>query len=240
MTFFTGFPEIVYKYGNEKDFNRTQNLSVYIDIIDRLKDNSSLYTFYDLYDGERPDQVSQMLYDTTDYYWTFFLLNDNLKTKGWPLSNKSLIAYVKRKYNNTTLTTRDYFYDKFKVNDSITGQNSTTVGKIISTNSNLGTITVAGTPTFTVSETIQLVGDPSKTVTLHSSSLEYNAVRYYKLGTDIVDIDPTVGPGSGLVEITNLEHYQEENELNMRIKAFKPESIAGIFSAYKSSLRENS
>ena len=118
MTFFTGFPEVVYKYGNEKDFNRAQNLSVYVDIIDRLKDNSSLYTFYDLYDGERPDQVSQMLYNTTDYYWTFFLLNDNLKTKGWPLSNKSLTAHVKRKYNNTTLTTRDYFYDKFRVGDS--------------------------------------------------------------------------------------------------------------------------
>lgn len=240
MTFFTGFPEVVYKYGNEKDFNRAQNLSAYVDIIDRLKDNSSLYTFYDLYDGERPDQVSQMLYNTTDYYWTFFLLNDNLKTKGWPLSNKSLTAYVKRKYNNTTLTTRDYFYDKFRVGDSITGQDSIAVGKIIATNSNFGTITVAGTPSFTSGETIQLVGNPSKTVTLHSSSLEYNAVRYYKSGTNIVDIDPTVGPGSSLIEVTNLEHYQEENILNMRIKAFKPESVASIFSTYKSALRENS
>lgn len=240
MTFFTGFPEVVYKYGNEKDFNRAQNLSVYVDIIDRLKDNSSLYTFYDLYDGERPDQVSQMLYNTTDYYWTFFLLNDNLKTKGWPLSNKSLTAHVKRKYNNTTLTTRDYFYDKFRVGDSITGQDSIAVGKIIATNSNFGTITVAGTPSFTSGETIQLVGNPSKTVTLHSSSLEYNAVRYYKSGTNIVDIDPTVGPGSSLIEVTNLEHYQEENILNMRIKAFKPESVASIFSTYKSALRENS
>lgn len=240
MTFFTGFPEVVYKYGNEKDFNRAQNLSVYVNIIDRLKDNSSLYTFYDLYDGERPDQVSQMLYNTTDYYWTFFLLNDNLKTKGWPLSNKSLTAHVKRKYNNTTLTTRDYFYDKFRVGDSITGQDSIAVGKIIATNSNFGTITVAGTPSFTSGETIQLVGNPSKTVTLHSSSLEYNAVRYYKSGTNIVDIDPTVGPGSSLIEVTNLEHYQEENILNMRIKAFKPESVASIFSTYKSALRENS
>ena len=54
--------------------------------------------------------------------------NDNLKTKGWPLSNKSLTAHVKRKYNNTTLTTRDYFYDKFKVGDSITGCTSVAAG----------------------------------------------------------------------------------------------------------------
>ena len=239
MTFFAGFPEVIYKYGNEKEFNLAQNLSVYVDIIDRFKDNSSLYTFYNLYDGERPDQVSQMLYGTTDYYWTFFLLNDNLKTKGWPLSSKSLEQYVKNKYDNTTLTTRDYFYDKFKVGDSITGQESTAVGKVISTNSNLGTITVQSTPTFTPSETIQLVGDPNKTVTLHSTSAEYNAVRYYKSGNDIVDIDPTVGPGASLVEVTNLEYYQEQNSENFTIKIFKPETVSGVFAAYKSALREN-
>ena len=202
-------------------------------------DNFSGYSLYNIKNGERPDLVSGRLYGTSMYYWTFFLLNDNLKTKGWPLSSKSLDQYVKNKYNNTTLTTRDYFYDKFKVGDSITGQESTAVGKVISTNSNLGTITVQSTPTFILGETIQLVGDPNKTVTLHSTSAEYNAVRYYKSGNDIVDIDPTVGPGASLVEVTNLEYYQEQNSENFTIKVFKPETVSSVFAAYKSALREN-
>ena len=41
MTFFAGFPEVIYKYGNEKEFNLAQNLSVYVDIIDRFKDQAS-------------------------------------------------------------------------------------------------------------------------------------------------------------------------------------------------------
>jgi len=245
MTFFSGFPTVNYKFGNEKDYNIIQNLSLYIDIIDKLKDNTTAYTFYNLYDGERPDQVSQMLYGTTDYYWTFFLLNDKLKESGWPRSLKSLEAYVKKKYTNTTITTRDYFYDKFRVGDLVTTTRNDSnqeeiVTRVIKTNSNIGTFTVPGSLNYIDGEMVKLVGLQSgKFITVHSSTVEYNAVRHYKDTEGIVDIDPTIGPGSNLTAVTNLDHYKEQNDINKKIKIFKPEIVSSVFSSYKKTLREN-
>ena len=67
-----------------------ENISVYADIIDQIKNDVAAYEEYYILPGERPDQVSLKLYDTPNYHWTFFLLNDDIKEQGWPLSNKNL------------------------------------------------------------------------------------------------------------------------------------------------------
>ena len=60
-------------------------------------DNSSAYTFYEIKNGERPDTVSQRLYGTPDFYWTFFVINEFLHDgyKVWPLSQEQLFDYIK-------------------------------------------------------------------------------------------------------------------------------------------------
>lgn len=239
MTFFTGFPEISYNFGNEYNSNAFQNLSIYVDVIDRVKENAILYTFYNVIEGTRPDQLSQMLYNTPDYYWTFYLMNDDIRLKGWPLDRDGLATLVQKKHPNTVLVTRDYFYDKFKVGDTVRGQTSNVSGVVTHTSSDLGQFTVAGNLTFTAGETIEKVGATHNTVTLFSSGSEVNAARYYKDSNGIVDIDPTVGPGSSIITVTNKEYYEEENEALKSIKVIKPSVVAEIFNAYKVGLREN-
>ena len=51
---------------------------------------------YNIKDGERPDIVSQRLYSSTNYYWTFFLINDSLHDGlgSWPMSMQDLNQYI--------------------------------------------------------------------------------------------------------------------------------------------------
>ena len=89
MSFFSNFPIVNYKFGNEVSDTIFQNLTVYVDLIDQIIDNASLYTKYTIQDGERPDSLSYKLYDTVDHYWTFYLLNKKLRIKvgHWLIKN---------------------------------------------------------------------------------------------------------------------------------------------------------
>ena len=131
MSYFNNFPIVYYKFGDETDLNLFQNISAYVDIVDRLKENSAFYTFYTIQDGERPDQLSQSLYGSTDYYWTFYSLNEDLKQFGWPVQPEKVVDFVKKKYPNVTLVTRDYFYDKFNIGERVQGTNSGAIGTIL-------------------------------------------------------------------------------------------------------------
>jgi hypothetical protein len=52
--------------------------------------------------GERPDNLSQRLYGTPDYYWTFFIANDDLKTglSSWPKSDSELSQHTTNQFKN--------------------------------------------------------------------------------------------------------------------------------------------
>ena len=105
MDYFKFFPTTSYKFGNESTPDVFRNISIYADVIDQVKDNLTVYENYNILDGERPDNVSQKIYDTPQYYWTFYLLNDNIREKGWPLTQKKLFEFAKEKYPNKILST---------------------------------------------------------------------------------------------------------------------------------------
>ena len=73
MSYFKYFPKVPYKFGNETSQDTFENISVYADIIDQIKNDVAAYEEYYILPGERPDQVSLKLYDTPNYHWTFFL-----------------------------------------------------------------------------------------------------------------------------------------------------------------------
>ena len=79
--YFKNFEVVPYLFGNEKTVNVVQNLSTYVNLIDQVKDETSLYENYYILDGERPDVLSYKLYETTEYYWTFYILKDTMRTQ---------------------------------------------------------------------------------------------------------------------------------------------------------------
>ena len=115
MSFFNNFPLRTYNFGDNEPVTLFQNLSVYIDLLDQIKDDVNYYQKYYILDGERPDSLSYKLYGTSDYYWTFFFINDKLKTQGWPLTVQELYANSRDYYPNRVLVTEEEMGTKFKV-----------------------------------------------------------------------------------------------------------------------------
>ena len=109
--YFRNFPEIDYIFGNELNASKFENISIYSDVVDQVKNVVTAYEDYNIYPGERPDQVSFNLYGTTEHYWTFYLMNDKLREQGWPLSNKALEDWATKNYNEIIVNTQTTLTD---------------------------------------------------------------------------------------------------------------------------------
>ena len=130
--YFKEFPVVDYNFGDELTSNEFENISIYADVIDQVRNFTSAYVDYYILPNERPDQLSQKLYGSTDYYWTFFLMNDKLREQGWPLSNAKIYDWAVKNYNERVITTQDVLTDKFDVGKTIKG-NSSSASFVMST-----------------------------------------------------------------------------------------------------------
>lgn len=247
MQYFKNFQKISYLYGNEPVPVITQNISRYVDIIDQVKDNISFLTFYDIKEGYRPDQVSIQLYDTPLHYWTFYMLNDNIRQQGWPLTNGEFQTYIKKIFPNTVLTTRENISTKFKVGQTVTGNTSGASGTILRRNLDLGQIIIEGKVSFsTAGETVTSTNSAGniESLSIVSTSDEHKAANYYTdtsggivdLGVD--DDGNLLAPGAVKNEITNEQAYYNVNESLRSIRVIRPNLINTIVNSYKKAIRE--
>lgn len=151
MSFFRQFPTINYDLKKDGSIMRMVNIFRNVRPLQNYVDNPSLYKFYEIKNGERPDTVSQRLYGTPDFYWTFFVINEFLHDgyKVWPLSQEQLFDYIKEQYNGYAVTTnpvivrtgdgtisefRDSLSGKFQLGETITGSVSNAVGTLTKKN----------------------------------------------------------------------------------------------------------
>lgn len=234
--YFSRFPTNLYKFGSNEQPVLFQNLTAYVDIVDRLKDNIAFYEYYYIIEGDRPDQVSMQLYGTTNAYWTFFIFNNNIRERGWPLTEKQLVAKAKKEFPNQVLTTRDSLTGVFKVGTSIEGSGSGSTGTVIHRNLDLGQLTIKTTQSFLNSEVIRDVNS-TDAVTLVGSIEEYNSIAYYKNADGrIVDVDPYGTPNSLYTPVTQIEKYREENDNLKKIKVPTRDNINDILIAFQREL----
>ena len=107
MAFFKQFPKIQYDFERNGVITNVVNIYRSVRPLREFIDNSSAYAFYEIKNGERPDIVSQRLYDNPNYYWTFFVINDDLHdgTRAWPMSQEDLFDYMEKEYEGYAITT---------------------------------------------------------------------------------------------------------------------------------------
>ena len=106
--FFTKSDVITYNVTDDGLLVKLTDLTKTVDISTLNENKVSYYTYYNINDGDRPDTVSYLLYGTVQYYWTFFILNDNLKGGlhySWPLNNVSLDKMINAEYDNYSALT---------------------------------------------------------------------------------------------------------------------------------------
>lgn len=102
MAFFKQFPVISYNTLSDGIINDVIDIFRHVDVNEVLIDNASTYTFYEIKNGERPDTVSNRLYGTPDYYWTFFVTNDSLKSglNSWPMEYNQHKSWIDQEYGD--------------------------------------------------------------------------------------------------------------------------------------------
>lgn len=132
--YFKSFPSVSYRFGDNESPVSFKNLSVFVDILDNIKDRVSVFQTYDILDGERPDTVSYKLYGTTQYHWTFLLMNDHLRTGGWPLDNEQIYNKIYESYPYYAVQATNRGNENEKLNDALNDNNigsTFTVGTVV-------------------------------------------------------------------------------------------------------------
>ena len=154
------YPVVSYQFGGgDNGISAVQNISAYADIIDKFKNSSQSYLLYDIIEGDRPDVVSYNLYGSDNYYWTFYLMNDNLRRQGWPLSHSETVDLAKESYPHTTLVFRtddngvghvghsdaaQNLVRIFKIGSKLEGALSGATGTVVRKDLDLGQVIISG------------------------------------------------------------------------------------------------
>jgi len=248
--YFKNFPKALYRFGDEAEVKGggdlvtefTQDLSIYVDVIDQVRENSSFYQKYYIQNGQRPDQVSYEIYGEVDYHWTFFMMNDHLRTSGWPLSDSELAKRIKIDFPHKTITVRENLTGIFKPGEVAVGSSSGTSGIIKRRKLDLGQIIIdTKGSNFSVGEVVYTAASAQATrpVTVVSNENEYLAAHHYIDSTTrkFKDIDPATGPGANDIEVSIYDRYSEQNNELKQIRVITPSSINVITGAYRKALR---
>ena len=244
MTYLRNIGSVPYRFGNSENPVNFKNLTRYADIIDQVKDTITTYQEYTILENMRPDQVSYELYGTTDYYWTFFLMNDKLREQGWPLSQAELLARCQKDFTGTVLVTAsDLVSDQItgtgairnKIAEGVTlvGQTSGVTAVVDHIQYELGQVIVKGTKSFNEGEFVYLSTDINVGFTVTTVVAEYLATHHWENASgeyvDLVDADTgivDITGGAQNTKVTNLGRYIKQNDNLKRIRVLR-EGIAG-------------
>ena len=225
MKYFKYFPEIEYDLDASGETRTIVDSFRFAKIVTKFKDDITFYRFYDIPEGERPDHTSMKLYETPNYYWTFFVANAELKSiDEGPLSNADLNDKIKHDYigNVINISTFDFF-NKFQNGEVVSGLVSGASATVVRKNSSLGWVEVGAiTGTFSANEIIQ--GQTSgDTATISGTATKLNAAHHYEKDNLVVPRGT-----AGAAKVTNLEYEQRVNETKKRIKVIRPELIEDV------------
>lgn len=249
MQYFKHFPRVPYIFGNLKEVGGTrvtseifQNISANIDIFEDIKNNSSFYINYHVQDGDRPDQTSTYIYGTPIYHWTFALMNDKLKERGWPLSNQQIEDKAKIDFPHVFINTRNLLTGIMLPGQTIEGLQSGAKGIILRRNLDLGNIfvdkkTTANFIAGEVARNVSTVAGETGEIIINSTGDEHLASHHFIDGDgDRVDIDPLTAPSALLTEVTHLDRYVKQNDDLKMIRTIKRENIDEIVSIFKQAI----
>lgn len=248
--YFKRFPLVGYNFGDNEAEVLFPNISAYVDVIDQVKQEIAFYEKYTILDGDRPDTVSQKLYGSPDYHWTFFAMNDQLRESGWPLTEQDLREVVKERYPHRVVTTEGNIASFFLPGVNVVGKTSGTTGRIVERNLDLGQLIIASDTNqqgihnnFGSNEQIAAGDTPVEqavnVVTSISEVAQYDSVLYYKDADGVItDIDPYNQNTSGLTPVTIMEDNIEFNNNLKNITVVKPAQLNAVVNEYFKLLRE--
>ena len=248
--FFRNFPVIGYDFGNETNPALFQDISAYIKVIDEIKDDIAFYSTVHIQDYDRPDNFSFKLYGTTEFYWTFYYLNDDIRESGWPLPQQDLLPKAKLDYPHRSVITTADISKTFLPGHTVTGALSGSTGTVIKRYLDLGQIIIDSPNNFNAGEnitpSINGVAQTADIVVVTSDVEQYNSVHHYEDGSkEYVDIG-LVPSGNGAADypsasgktpITYFDRILAKNDSLREIKCLKPDVAVQVKSEFNRLLK---
>lgn len=243
MAYFSNFQKVGYDLDGDGYSSQLTNLTHFSRIGTKYLDNVSFYSYYNISEGERPDTVSYKLYGTTDYYWTFFIINSSLYNafNDWPKGTADLKEFVEAKYQNYAAisapigSTFDDIAGKFEIGETVQGGVSGALGTLIAKYPTLGYIEIAPTSGTFREDGEGIYGITSQDFLNCSSVIQRAyAPRYH---TDISTGEQTFRRTAGTQPVTNFEWEYEQNIEKSRIRVIKPRYIQDVAREFRKEMQ---
>ena len=254
MAYFGNFKTIDYDFEGNGIMRKVKDLSQYSTILTKNIDNVAFYSFYNIRDGERPDSVSQKLYGTPEYYWTFLIVNaDHQNTwHDWPKSSDDLRRYTEAEYVGLAgiFPASEDISGEFVVGGTVTGSLSGATGKIkaiFPTNGYIQFEKDEDSPDFRAAgETITMTAvnsDADDDIAKVGNSVGCSSIvkTAYAPAYHIDDgtKERTKRRTAGTSPVTHFEVESERNLELSKIKIIKPEFIGQVAADFAKAMRES-
>jgi len=206
-----------------------KNLTAKAKVSDKLINNAGYYQTVEVVDGERPDNLSQRLYGSSDFHWTFLLLNPQIKNiwDDWPMSSSQLIEYCTNKYQYKAADTDDSLVDKFTLGESVQGSVSGALGIVKEIHVNMGYIVIDPSNGVAFNETGETIQGLSSSDSVSCNFIKSQAYAPHH------HVDDSTGAWvkrreAGTTAYTYIDYESAVTEQNRQIKVIKPEHMTVV------------
>jgi hypothetical protein len=205
MSYFRELPDVLYQSNllgktSSREYIAVKNLFRKVKIQDWIENITSFFDDYTILDGQRPDNLAEIMYGSSDLDWVVILTSGitNIKDQ-WPLTNNNLYLYAQAKYGNDLNAI--HHYETLEVRDN-KGRLILPGGQKVDSNFKIKTPFDASNDKFYISNS-DLGGGGS-------SSTKYQGINQ--------KISPITG-------ISNYEYETLKNELKRDITLMKPKYL---------------
>lgn len=232
MAYFNQFTEFLYKSplksrSSSFDTIRVKNIFRRAKVRDDIFGSAVAFNKYQVLDGERPDQVANKVYGSSEYDWVVLLSNNILNIREeWPLSNYEFNKYIENKYTQAEYS-QIHHYETTEVVDS-KGKMILPAGRYVDADF---TITYFDGD---ISETRVI----DETITFDSSSVTFDSslIRLNDEGTTVTNtgLPVTVSP---VKAIDNYQYEVKENEKKRNIYVLEPRFLQTIIDDFEAIMK---
>ena len=103
---------------NISSYTEVKNLFKRVKLSNKLFQDLTNFTKYQIVGDERPDNVANKIYNNSNYDWIILLSNNIINIQDeWPMSNRTFELYMNKKYGVTNYD-NIHHYESIEVKDS--------------------------------------------------------------------------------------------------------------------------